>query len=149
MGQSKPGDAQSTRSQALSEHGRGCQAHPHTMPNAAARPCSHPGCGALVRDGSGRCEKHPKPQWEKKPTETKRIGGRRRQALRAALFAADPLCAECQRQGRVTLAAERDHIVPLAEGGTEDASNTQGLCVPCHEKKSEAERQRAQRRARG
>lgn len=119
------------------------------MPSAAPRPCTQPGCGALVRDGSGRCAKHPKPEWAKKQTETKRIGGRRRQALRAALFAADPLCAECKRQSRVTLAAERDHIVTLAEGGTEDVSNTQGLCIPCHEIKSEAERLRAHRRARG
>lgn len=119
------------------------------MPVAAPRPCTHPGCSALVRDGSGRCAKHPKPEWAKKATETKRIGGRKRQALRAALFAADPLCAECKKQGRVTLAVQRDHIVPLAEGGTEDASNTQGLCLPCHEAKSQLERQRAQRRWRG
>lgn len=118
------------------------------MASAAPRPCTHPGCSALVRDGSGRCPKHPRPEWAKKVTETKRIGGRRRQALRAALFEADPLCAECKKLGRVTLGAERDHIVPLAEGGSEEVSNTQLLCLPCHEAKSLVERQRAQRRAR-
>lgn len=117
------------------------------MPIAAPRPCSHPGCGVLVRDGTGRCPKHPKPQWQKKATETKRIGGRRRQALRAALIAANPLCAECSRQGRVTLGEERDHIAPLGEGGTEDESNTQLLCVPCHKVKSDAEAARGVRRA--
>ena len=117
------------------------------MPIAAPRPCCHPGCGVLVRDGTGRCPKHPKPEWQKKATETKRIGGRRRQALRAALFAADPLCAECQRQGRVTLATERDHVVPLSEGGTEDVSNTQGLCEPCHDAKSKTESARGVRRS--
>ena len=117
------------------------------MPIAAPRPCTHPGCGVLVRDGSGRCAKHPKPQWQKKATETKRIGGRRRKALRAALIDANPLCAECSRQGRVTLGDERDHIVPLAEGGTEDVDNTQLLCVPCHKAKSEAEAARGVRRS--
>ena len=36
------------------------------MPSAAPRPCSHPGCGGLVRDGTGRCPKHPKQSWAKK-----------------------------------------------------------------------------------
>ena len=122
---------------------------PNTMPIAAPRPCSHPGCGALVRDGSGRCARHPKPAWAKKVTETKRIGGRQRQALRAALWAADPHCAHCLRLVDLGGEWERDHIVPLMDGGSEEVSNTQVLCIPCHEIKSEAERLRAQRRGRG
>lgn len=113
------------------------------MPVAAPRPCTHPGCGALVRDGSGRCAKHPKPAWAvKKPTPTKRITGRRLQRMRAELFATDPLCAECQRQGRVTVATQRDHITPLCDGGADDAGNVQGLCEPCHATKSQAEARR-------
>ncbi|MFN3375229.1 MAG: HNH endonuclease [Burkholderiaceae bacterium] len=117
------------------------------MPISAPRPCTHPGCGVLVRDGTGRCPKHPKPQWAKPITATKRMTGRKLQAARAALFAREPLCAECQRNGRVTLAAHRDHIVPLAEGGADDDSNVQGLCVDCHDAKSKAERARGVRRA--
>jgi len=75
--------------------------------------------------------------------------GRKLQAARAALFLAQPLCVLCQAQGRVTLATQRDHIVPLSEGGQDAADNTQGLCEPCHEEKSLAERLKAQRRARG
>ena len=118
------------------------------MPNAAPRPCTHPGCGVLVRDGTNRCERHPRPAWTKREDAPQRIGGRRRQELRAQLLRSQPLCAECERQGRVTLATERDHIVPLAEGGTEDDNNVQGLCPPCHEAKSLGERLRAQRRRR-
>ena len=121
----------------------------HHMPVSAPRPCTHPGCGVLVRDGSGRCARHPKPAWAKKVTETKRIGGRQRQALRAALWAADPHCAHCRRLVDLGGAWERDHIVPLMDGGSEEVSNTQVLCIPCHEIKSEAERLRAQRRGRG
>lgn len=119
------------------------------MPYAAPKPCSHPGCGALVRDGSSRCSQHPKPQWAKKPTATKRITGRKLQTLRAQLFSRCPLCTHCQQQGRTTLATQRDHIIPLAEGGTDDDDNTQGLCDACHEEKSKAESARGVARSRG
>lgn len=59
--------------------------------------------------------------------------------MRASLFTSSPLCVECERMGRVTLATQRDHIKPLAEGGTDDDSNVQGLCSSCHEDKSLAE----------
>ncbi len=54
----------------------------------------------------------------------------------------------CKAQGLIKLATQRDHIVPLAEGGSDTADNEQGLCVECHEAKSLAERLRAQARAR-
>lgn len=69
--------------------------------------------------------------------------------MRAALFRRDPLCAECKRNGLVRLATQRDHIIPLAEGGLDDDSNTQGLCHECHEGKSLAESLRGRRRAIG
>lgn len=117
------------------------------MPAAAPRPCSHPGCSVLVRDGSGRCAKHPKAAWAKKPDATKRITGRKLQRMRAELFTRSPLCVECERNGRVTLATQRDHITPLAEGGEDTDDNTQALCFDCHEAKSKAESARGIRRA--
>lgn len=69
--------------------------------------------------------------------------------MRAELFAREPLCAECKRLGRVTLATQRDHIKPLAEGGVDDETNVQGLCEPCHEAKSLAEALRGRLRSRG
>lgn len=118
------------------------------MPRSAPKPCTAPGCGVLVHDGSGRCAKHPRVAWGKQPTATKRVTGRRLQQLRQELFRRSPLCAECERLGRVSLATQRDHIKPLAEGGADDDDNVQGLCEPCHEEKSLQERLRAQRRAR-
>ena len=50
-----------------------------------------------------------------------------------------PLCAECERNGRVSVATIRDHIVPLAEGGTDDPENIQGLCQACSDAKTERE----------
>lgn len=117
------------------------------MPSAAPRPCSHPGCGVLVRDGSGRCPRHPKPVWQKKPDAPKRITGRRLQQLRAGLFDREPLCRMCKALGLVVLATQRDHIVPLEEGGQDVESNVQPLCQACHDAKSNAERARGVQRA--
>lgn len=109
------------------------------MPKAAPKPCSHPGCGVLVHDGTSRCPKHPGKVWTKSPLATKRVTGRRLQALRAELFKSQPLCVECQRAGRVRVATQRDHVIPLAEGGADDESNVQPLCADCHEVKSKFE----------
>lgn len=112
------------------------------MPVSAPKPCSQVGCGVAVHDGSSRCDQHKREKWAKKPTATKRVTGRKLQAMRERLFKADPLCAECRRNDRVTLATQRDHIKPLAEGGTDDDDNVQGLCMDCHDAKSKAESQR-------
>lgn len=117
------------------------------MAVAARRPCTHPGCGVLVDDGSGRCPKHPKAQWAKRPTAAKRITGRKLQQLRAELFKREPLCRPCYRAGHITLATMRDHILALEDGGLDVDENVQPICSACHEKKSEDERARGVRRA--
>lgn len=111
------------------------------MPRSAPRRCSFATCSTLAKDLSGRCQVHSREPWIK-ATPTKRITGRRLQGLRTALFARDPLCVECRRHGRATPATERDHIVPLSDGGPDDSTNEQGLCAPCHEAKSKAESKR-------
>ena len=118
------------------------------MPNLPPKPCSFPGCGALVRDGSGRCVKHPRVAWAKQSGAVKRVTGRQLQNMRDSLFRRNPLCVECERMGRVTAATQRDHIKPLAEGGTEDDSNVQALCRPCHDAKTQGEAARGRQRAR-
>jgi len=103
----------------------------------------------LVREGASRCPKHPKKAWAPAAKETKRITGRRLQARRADLFRRQPLCEECERNGRVTLATIRDHRIALAEGGPDDETNEQALCNECHDKKTKAETARGVRRAWG
>jgi 5-methylcytosine-specific restriction protein A len=67
----------------------------------------------------------------------KRLRGRRAQERRARWFARFPLCADCTAEGRVSLAEELDHRVPLSQGGRDDESNFQGLCVAHHRSKTE------------
>lgn len=99
-----------------------------------------------MRDGSGRCAQHPRAAWSKPANSTKRITGRKLQRLRAELFTRDPLCVMCREQGIVKLATQRDHIKPLAEGGTEDDDNTQGLCTDHNKEKGLAEALRGRAR---
>lgn len=112
------------------------------------RVCSYPGCGVLTDSKEVRCGKHPRQAWERSGPAPKRIRGATLQAARARLFRKQPLCAMCLIQNRVRLATQRDHIVPLTEGGADDESNTQGLCAECHDQKSQAEAQRALQRQR-
>lgn len=72
------------------------------------------------------------------PTE-QRVRGRKLQRQRATLFRREPLCAECERHDRVAVATQRDHIVPLIDGGTDDDENIQGLCDDCHAAKTARE----------
>lgn len=113
------------------------------------RPCLHPRCPVLVE--SGNCEAHggPAKTWQAKHIETPRLRGRANQRARARLFALRPLCTLCLASGRTTLATERDHIIPLAEGGREAPDNEQGLCKPCHDIKTAAESARGVKRRRG
>jgi len=70
---------------------------------------------------------------------TERLRGRANQQARRRLFASSPLCVSCKAKGRVTAATERDHIVPLHQGGEESPSNEQPLCHACHAEKSARE----------
>lgn len=64
---------------------------------------------------------------------------------RLRFLAENPLCVECQRQGRITPANEVDHIVPH-KGNRElfwNRDNWQGLCSQCHSAKTMRENNEA------
>src|SRR3989304_7745274 len=65
-----------------------------------------------------------------------RIRGYRLQKIREEHFGEKPLCIMCEAEGRVTIATELDHIVPLYKGGNDEPENRQGLCSACHEVKT-------------
>ena len=53
--------------------------------------------------------------------------------LSRAYLIRNPLCAQCQDEGRIVLATQVDHIVAVKDGGTWfDRSNLQALCDKHH-----------------
>lgn len=68
-----------------------------------------------------------------------RIRGRANQRRRERILSAQPLCVLCQAEGRVALATEVDHVVPLWKGGADEDSNLMPICGPCHKAKSAKE----------
>ncbi len=64
-------------------------------------------------------------------------GGRPWRRIRNVILERDQYtCCHC---GLVTLDLEVDHIINVAAGGTDDESNLQALCVPCHKTKTAIE----------
>lgn len=88
-----------------------------------------------------------KPRAPAVPTYGQGRGGRPWRRKREAVMKRDQyLCQHCKKQGRITEATEMDHIVNVAEGGTDEESNLQALCTPCHDAKSQAEARRGMAR---
>lgn len=48
----------------------------------------------------------------------------------------NPLCLHCKRTGKITMATEVDHVLPLCKGGTDSPQNLQSLCPDCHRTKT-------------
>jgi len=113
------------------------------MPLAPLRHCS-PGCPTLTRGGP--CAVHTTPKSTGWNNDDTRLRGRRLQAKRKQLFDDEPLCRLCRKLGRVSAATIRDHIVPLAEGGTDEDSNIQPLCQTCSDTKTRQEAIRGRNR---
>ena len=105
------------------------------MPRKPNRPCSYPGCSRLT---DGRyCEEHRQiagrqyNKYQRDPDTNQRYG-RAWRRTRLQYIQSHPLCEQCKREGRLTPAEEVHHIVPLADGGTNDAGNLMALCKSCH-----------------
>lgn len=62
--------------------------------------------------------------------------GAQHQRWRAEVLRQHPTCQHC----RVVPSNEADHIIPIREGGARfDPANGQGLCKPCHSRKTARE----------
>lgn len=126
------------------------------MPISAPRPCKHPGCGQLVRDGSGYCLSHQGDKQLSKFADQRRGSRHERgygaewEKTRKRILRRDcGLCQPCLMQGKYRPAKQVDHKVPKFEGGTDRDDNLQAICVACHQDKTAAEAMRARSMGRG
>ena len=107
------------------------------MPKRPKRPCSYPGCSQLAECGDRYCDEHKKQtnheynKYRRDP-ETKKRYGKEWRSIRDLYIRAHPLCEECSKLGLITPAQEVHHILPLAHGGTNEATNLMSLCKACH-----------------
>ena len=60
-------------------------------------------------------------------------------SLRTTQLTIYPICAHCQKEGRIVPATVADHVEPRKQGGADELSNLQSLCASCHNKKSAKE----------
>ena len=116
------------------------------MPPRPSKPCRHPGCSALSRDGSGLCAAHitDKPigsfSDSRRGTAAERGYGSAWAKLRNRIMLRDcGLCQVCARVDRVMAAQAVDHIIPKSQGGTDQECNLQAICRKCHDDKTAAE----------
>lgn len=74
--------------------------------------------------------------WRTGKTAAQRGYGYRWQKARLTFLREHPLCAMCQRRGKVTPSTVVDHIVPHRGDQAKfwDTSNWQALCKPCHDR---------------
>lgn len=123
------------------------------MPVSAPRPCKHPGCGQLVRDGLGYCEPHKSERNANKFADERRGSRQERgygaewERTRKRILRRDKgLCQPCLKAGRPRPAKQVDHKVPKFEGGTDDDNNLQAICITCHQAKTAEEARRGRGR---
>lgn len=122
------------------------------MARKPLRPCRHPGCSVLTREGC--CSAH-------KPKQAPRRGSAEYHGwyslslwtddLRPAQLLREPFCRECARRGRRTRATVVDHITPHRGDWARfvDPANHQSLCKPCHDRKTAKEKAEGQKTGRG
>ena len=106
------------------------------MPTKPKRPCKHPGCPRLTNDRY--CDQHAKLHTSDRAGAVERGYGSRWQKARKQFLAGHPLCAECQRAGKLTSATVVDHIKPHRGDAVLfwEEKNWQPLCKKCHDRKT-------------
>ena len=80
-----------------------------------------------------------KPKQFRQVDNSKFYNSKQWRATRNFYIQSNPICEQCDRNGILTGGQCVDHITPLSKGGTNDHSNLQTLCNPCHAKKSSRE----------
>lgn len=115
------------------------------MPSLPGSSCRVAGCVKKAsQKTNGYCEEHKNEGWrkfqqskqgEKRPYQSS-VWKKKRQIIINRCMG---LCEECERNGAVSFGVEVDHIVPVSQGGSDEISNLQLLCIPCHRRKTARE----------
>lgn len=108
------------------------------------RPCRHPGCSQLVREGY--CPTHKPKDRAQRSAEAAAWHGWYllpiwKDDLRPAQLLREPFCRECARRGIRTPATNVDHVVDHKGDWARftDRGNLQSLCHSCHSRKTLSE----------
>ncbi len=114
------------------------------MPRKAPTPCRHGSCPVLL-DKPGFCTKHRSEAFRiQKQTVDDDYKERNRfyqrvawKNVRALQLQLEPLCRECRKLGKLVAASIVDHVIAIADGGSElDQGNLQSLCKSHHDSKT-------------
>lgn len=97
------------------------------MPVRSMKPCSHPGCGTLVKPPASRCVRHPVVR-APKATDPFYGSSSWKKSRDAYLKSVGYRCQRCGSVDRVTV----HHKIPRKQGGSDSASNYLALCQACH-----------------
>lgn len=105
-------------------------------------------CATLVHDGSSRCVAHKVlpgrfADKHRGSRHERGYGNQWVQARERVMRRDGGLCQPCKAEGILHAGTEVDHIVPKAEGGTDDDANLQTICKARHRAKTQAEAARA------
>ncbi|WP_414455028.1 HNH endonuclease [Enterobacter quasiroggenkampii] len=116
------------------------------MPPRTPKACRVRGCCSTTTDSSGYCDSHKGEGWRQYKlgqTRQQRGYGSKWEIIRARILKRDNgLCQLHIRHGIVKQASCVDHIIPKAQGGTDDDANLQSLCWRCHATKTGKEGRR-------
>ena len=108
------------------------------MPTKPRRPCRQIGCPELTDHKTGYCDNHRSAADLRRGSARDRGYNYRWEQSRLLFLRSHPLCAECERNGRVTAATVVDHVVD--HKGDHDrfwsVDNWQSLCAECHNRKT-------------
>lgn len=107
------------------------------MPSKAPTVCRRPGCAGLVTAGvcsvCGPVRSRAQAEHdERRGSAASRGYDARWRKLRLMVLVDRPWCAECERNGRITLATDVHHKIARRDGGADVADNLEPLCHSCH-----------------